>query len=253
MKFKIFLVVILQVLIHNSFAQRNLKDSTISSPWAGVQYGANWTSGDLAKRYGFLNHIGGLAGYKTNKNWFWGVEGNFIFGNQIRLTNLFDHLVDSFGNITDQNGDIGKVMLYARGFNVNLSVGKVIPVFRDNQNSGIFIHAGSGFLLHKLRVETQDHVIPTLELEYRKGYDRLATGINTHQFLGYAFLSDRGSLNFYTGFYAMQGFCRDRRTIYFDQPEIPVDQSLRLDMTYGLKLGWFIPIYKRKPKDFYFN
>jgi hypothetical protein len=236
-----------------SFGQRNLKDSIISTPWVGVHYGMNWTGGDLADRYGFLNHIGAIAGYKTTKNWFWGVDGNFIFGDRIRMTGILDHLVDSYGNVTDMNGDIGKILLFARGFNVNLSVGKVIPVFSTNRNSGIFIHAGAGYLLHKMRVETQDQVIPSLELDYRKGYDRLTTGINTHQFLGYAFLANKGIVNFYGGFYAQQGFGINQRNIFFDQPDIPVDKSRRLDLQIGFKLGWFVPIYKRQPKEFYFD
>ena len=124
------------------FAQRNVKDSVIGTPLIGVHYGGNWTQADLADRYGYLNHIGIMAGYKTNKNWYWAFDGNFIFGNQIRLTGVFDHLVDSYGNITDINGDIAKVLVYSRGFNANVSVGKVFPVLSPNKNSGIMVNVG---------------------------------------------------------------------------------------------------------------
>lgn len=235
------------------FSQRNIKDSVIGTPWIAVHYGANSTGGDLADRYGFVNHIGAIAGYKTSKNWFWGVDGNFIFGNKVHMTGIFDHLVDSYGHVTDVNGDIGKVLVFARGFNVNLAVGKVVPVFSKNRNSGLFFHAGAGYLLHKMRVETQDQVIPLLELNYRKGYDRLTAGLNTHQFAGYAFLSNKGLINFYGGFYAQQGFTRNQRDIFFDLPDVPVSKAIRTDLQYGVKIGWFIPIYKRQPKDFYFD
>lgn len=237
----------------SGFSQRNLKDSVIGTPWVAVHYGANWTGADLADRYGFMNHIGAIAGYKTSKNWFWGLDGNFIFGNQIRMTGIFDDLVDSYGNITDVNGDIGKVLVYSRGFNVNLAVGKIVPLYSSNRNSGLFFHAGAGYLMHKMRVETQDQVIPQLELDYRKGYDRLTAGINTHQFAGYAFLANKGLINFYGGFYAQQGFTKNQRDIFFDQPDQPVSKELRVDLQYGVKVGWFIPIYKRQPKEFYFD
>lgn len=240
-------------LTFSAFSQRNLKDSIIGTPWVAVHYGANTTGGDLADRYGFLNHIGAVAGYKTSKNWFWGLDGNFIFGNKIRMTGVFDNLVDSYGNITDVDGNIGKVLVFARGFNVNFAVGKVVPVFRSNRNSGFFFHVGGGYLLHKMRVETQDQVIPLLELNYRKGYDRLTVGFNTHQFAGYAFLANKGLINFYAGFYAQQGFTRNARDIFFDLPDQPVSKALRTDLQYGVKVGWFIPIYKRKANDFYFN
>lgn len=234
-------------------AQRNVRDSIIGTPWIAVHYGGNGTSGDLAKRYGYLNHVGVLAGYKTSKNWFYGLDGNFIFGNRIFLPDLFGHLRDSKGNLTDQNGDIGEVATFVRGFNANIAVGKVIPIFSPNKNSGLFIHGGVGYLAHKIRVETNNQVIPQLELDYRKGYDRLTVGINFHQFVGYAFMANKGLVNFYGGFYLQQGLTRNARDIFFDQPDIPVSKELRNDLQYGFKLGWFIPIYKRLPKDYYFN
>ena len=235
------------------FSQRNVSDSCISTPWIGVHYGGNWTSGDLADRYGFLNHIGGIAGYKTNKNWFWGVEGNFIFGNKVNIPNLFDALKDSKGNITDMNGDIARVLLYARGFNANVSVGKIIPVLSPNKNSGIFVYAGVGYLLHKMRIETNDQVVPSIELSYKKGYDRLTIGPNTNQFVGYAFMANRGFINFYAGFYAQQGFTKNQRDVFFDQPDVPVSKAWRTDIQIGFKVGWFIPVYKRQPKEYYYN
>lgn len=230
-----------------------MKDSIIGTPWIGVQYGANWTSGDLADRYGFMNHIGIMAGYKTKRNWFWGIESNFMFGNDVRITGLFDHLVDSQGNITDVNGDIALVLVYARGLNVNIAIGKVFPVLSPNKNSGIFVHAGLGYLAHKMRVETQEQVIPQLELDYKKGYDRFTAGPNAHQFVGYAFMSNGGFMNFYGGLYIQEGFTQNKRTIFFDQPTIPVSSETRLDIQYGVKVGWFIPFYKRQPKEFYYN
>jgi hypothetical protein len=250
---KSFLILSILLLANSIIAQRNVKDSIIGTPWIGVQYGANWTSGDLADRYGFMNHVGIMAGYKTNKNWFWGIESNFMFGNDVRMTGVFDHLIDSQGNITDVNGDIALVLVYARGLNVNLAVGKVFPVLSPNKNSGIFVHAGIGYLAHRMRVETQEQVIPQLELDYKKGYDRFTAGPNAHQFLGYAFMSNAGFLNFYGGFYIQEGFTQNKRTIFFDQPTIPVSSETRLDIQYGVKVGWFIPFYKRQPKEFYYN
>lgn len=234
-------------------AQRSVKDSIISTPWVALHYGLMAPGGDLADRFGILNHLGSMAGYKTSKNWVWGLEGNFIFGNQIRVNGLLDHLVDSYGNITDETGDVAIVVVNARGFNVNTMVGKVFPILSPNSNSGIYVHGGIGYLQTKVRVETQEQVIPTLELKYRKGYDRYATGVNFHQFVGYAFMANQGLVNFYGGFYMSEGLTYNRREIFFDQPDVPVSKKQMLDLQYGFKLGWFIPIYERKPKDYYFD
>lgn len=236
-----------------SWGQRNVRDSAIATPWVSVHYGLNWTGGDLADRYGLLNHLGSMVSYKTTKNWVLGVEGNFIFGNQIRIQGMFDHLVDEFGNITDVNGDIALVAVNARGFNANLLVGKVFPVWSPNENSGLFVHGGLGYVQYKARVETQEQVIPLLELDYRKGYDRYTTGLNAHQFVGYAFMANQGLVNFYGGLYVQEGFTYNRREVFFDQPDVPVSKSMMFDLQYGFKVGWFIPIYQRKPKDYYFE
>lgn len=233
--------------------QRNVKDSVIGTPWVAIHYGANWAQNDLADRFGFLNHLGFHAGYKTNRNWTWATDANFIFGERVKVNTLFDELRDSYGNITDVNGDIATVLSLARGLNVNFAIGKVIPVFKSNRNSGIYLHGGAGYLVHRIRVESRDQVVPQLELNYRKGYDRLTSGFNLHQFAGYAFLANSGVVNFYGGFYFQEGFTKNRRTIFFDMPDTPVPTDVRLDVQVGLKLGWFIPIYKRKPKDYYFN
>jgi hypothetical protein len=244
----IFLLFSLSIL-----CQRNVKDSTISSPLIGVHYGGNWTSGDLAERYGYFNHVGISAGYKTNKNWYYGLDGNFMFGNQNKLTGIFDHLVDDKGNITDINGDIANVLVYPRGVNVNASFGRLFPVLSPNSNSGILVHVGVGYLLHRLRIETNEQVVPQIELDYKKGYDRLTMGVNFHQFVGYSFLANSGAYNFYGGFYIQEGLTKNQRTIFFDQPDVPVSTATRLDIQYGFRVGWYIPFYKRQPKEYYFD
>ncbi len=241
------------VVTGNSFAQRNVRDSIIGTPWVALHYGLNSPGGDLATKFGILNHLGSMAGYKTTKNWVFGFDGNFIFGNRIKIPSLLANLADDQGNITDANGDIALIVVTARGFNVNVMVGKVIPIWSPNQNSGIYVHAGIGYVQHKVRVETQDQVIPTLELEYRKGYDRYTTGVNLHQFVGYAFLANQGIFNFYGGFYAQEGFTYNRRDVFFDLPGEPVSKKQMFELQLGFKVGWFIPVYQRKPKDFYYD
>ncbi len=236
-----------------SYSQLNVKDSAIALPWVSVQGGFNLTAGDLALRHGYFTHVGLFAGYKTKRNWVYGLDGSYMFGNDVRETGLFTHLVDSKGNITDQNGDIATVVVGSRGLNVNLNAGKILPILSPNPNSGIYLSGGVGFLAHKIRIETQDHVVPQIELDYRKGYDRLVQGLNISQFLGYAFMSNESFVKFYGGFYISEGYTFERRTIFFDQPDTPVSTAPRIDIQYGIRVGWLIPIYTRQPKEFYFD
>lgn len=235
------------------FGQRNVRDSAIATPWVAIHYGMNATGGDLKERFGTINHVGAMAGFKTARNWVYGADGNFMFGNRVKIPNMLAAVADSYGNITDVNGDVAIVVVNMRGFNVNAMVGKVFPVLSPNKNSGIYVHAGAGYMQYKARIETQDQVVTTLELDYRKGYDRYTTGLNLHQFVGYAYMANQGFVNFYGGFYIQEGLTYNRREIFFDEPDVPVSKAQRLDLQYGFKIGWFVPVYKRKPKDYYFD
>mgnify|MGYP000123570935 CR=1 FL=1 len=245
--------IVFSLASNHSLAQRNAADSAIGAAWLGIQYAGGFSGGDLADRYGYFNHVGIMGGYKTNKNWVFGMEANFMFGDSVALTGLFDHLVDSKGNITDINGDIATVRVGGRGLYINGVVGKILPILSPNPNSGIYVNVGLGYFIHRLRIETQDHVVPQIELDYKKGYDRLSSGANVTQFIGYAFMADQGGVNFYGGLYAQQGFTKNRRAINFDTPDIPVSQDLRLELQFGFKFGWLIPIYQREPKEFYYD
>lgn len=143
----------MSALSFNGLTQRNVADSAIATPWVSVQYGINWTAGDLIQRHGFFNNIGMFAGYKTSRNWIFGAEGSYMFGGDVRATGLFDHLVDSKGNITDQNGDIATVLVYSRGMTATANIGKILPILSPNENSGIYLNLGVGFIAHKLRLK----------------------------------------------------------------------------------------------------
>jgi len=247
------IIILLTLLSFPLLAQRNVRTETIATPWIGIHYGLNQPTSNLQERFGLLNNLGFNAGYKTKRNWFFGSDINFFFGNQIKTGDILKNLRDSYGNVTDVNGDVAVILLFSRGYNTNLSIGKILPLFGSNPNSGIFIQAGAGYMQYHIRIESNKQIIPQVELDYRKGYDRLTGGFTSHEFLGYAYMSNNGLINFYAGFYFLQGYTFNQRTVFFDQPNEQVSKALRHDNLYGLRAGWLIPIYKSKPKDFYYN
>ena len=75
-----FLVVLSSMVVSfSSFSQRAAADSAIGATWLGIHYGANLSGGDLADRYGFLNHLGIIAGRKTKKNYVFGTRRSVYF------------------------------------------------------------------------------------------------------------------------------------------------------------------------------
>lgn len=251
-KIKLILFLFLFTFPLAVYSQRDVSEA-IGTPYIGIHYAINIPEGSLAERYGLINGLGTHAGYKTKKNWIYAIDANFFFGNKIKIDGMLQNLYDDHGNITNTSGQPSIVKLYNRGFNVNLSVGKIFPVLSPNPNSGILLEIGAGYRFSMIKVGHDNDEIPQLDGDYKKGYDRLTIGVNSSEFIGYNFMANHGIFNFYGGFYFQQTFMKNQRDIFFDHPNEKVSHALRIGQLYGFKVGWLIPIYKRKPNDFYFN
>jgi len=218
---------------------------------SGLNYKFNLTGGDLNDRWGFNSEIGFDLHYKFKNNLTVGIDGGFIFGNQFKQPEIFDDLVNSYGTITSLGGTPADVLFLMRGAHGAATAGYIFNRLGNNPNSGLWINVGAGYLMHKIRIESIYDDVPQLEGDNRKGYDRLTMGFSTKQFIGYVFQHDYRFLNFYAGFEFIQGFTHNVRNYNFDL-EGP-DPGLKLDFIYSIKLGWMIPIYKRAPKEYYYN
>lgn len=131
--------------------------------------------------------------------------------------------------------------------------GEIYTTIYQEKASNLHLQFGAGYLQHRFRIETSRQVVPQIETNYRKGYDRYTTGINTSQFVGYAFLPEEGFYQFFAGIYAQQGYTYNRRTINFDQPDVPISKDLRLDLQFGIRLGWYIPFTKQNQEIIILN
>ena len=76
-------------------------------------------------------------------------------------------------------------------------------------------------------------------------------GFASKQFIGYLFQHNYRFLNFYVGMEFIQGFTHNVRNYNWDL-EGP-DPELKFDFLYSFKVGWMIPIYKRAPKEYYYE
>jgi hypothetical protein len=186
---------------------------------------------------------------KDKKNWYYGVQFNYLFGNKVHEPNLLSNLLTSRGEILDEQGQIATMFIQERGFNVFLQGGKLFPVIGPNKNSGLLITGGVGFLQHKIRIEHQEAKITQLEGEYLKGYDRLTNGLSLNQFIGYYHLSNNRLINFYIGAQGTEGITQSRREWNLDTQT--QDTAKRLDMLFGLRAGWILNLYQRAPNDYY--
>jgi len=230
-------------------AQSSVKDSIIKCILVSPSFSLQVPGGDMANRFGTNSTVGVSVGLKNKKNWTFSLEGNFIFGTQIKETSIFSNLTVDGGFIVGSDGLYADIRAYERGYTVFANLGKIIPYKGPNLNSGILLQAGFGFLQHKIRIEDKKNAVPALQDNYLQGYDRLTNGIALRQFIGYAYLGNKRLVNFFGGLEFVEGFTEGKRNFNFSTGLS--DTGNRFDFMMGVKLGWIMPFYKQAPEKFY--
>lgn len=231
-------------------AAQEIKDSTLALVAVQADYAQQLPGGDLADRFGTNSNIGIGAFRKLRNNITLGAEGSFLFGNNVVEPRILTNVLNSAGQIVDAEGEMADVFLYQRGWTVFATAGRIFPVIGPNRNSGLHVKVGGGFMRHKIRVQTQENVVPQLEGNYLQGYDRLTAGPAALAYIGYQHFANRGRINFHFGLEIMAGFTEALRPYNFDTEQYNKPQ--RLDLLSGLRVGWTLPIYKKKDTGFHY-
>jgi hypothetical protein len=216
----------------------------------GLSAGVQIPDGDMAKRFGWNSNLGGQFVFKNKKNLLFSAEGSFVFGDILHENKILDQISTQSGNIIGADGRFADIRFYERGYNLNLSFGKLFTL-SSKQGSGFYVKGGIGFLEHKIRIEVIGNNVPSLTDEYKKGYDRLTNGISFTEFAGFMYLGNTRLINFFIGVESTQAFTKNRRIFNFDTME--KDARSRVDILHGIRAGWIIMLYKRKPAEYYYN
>ena len=241
-------------LIISTFANAqsvNIRDSSVSLSMINVHYAFYVPSGDLKTRFGNSIEIGTGFLRKTKSNYLWGAEINYLSGSDVKENYILDSIKTSRGQFITYEGRFADVRTTERGISAYLQAGKIFPVFGSNKNNGIMALVGVGFLQHQINIEVLEENVVALNGDYRKGYDRLTNGISFNQFIGYHYLSNRLRFNLYAGLDFSQSLTKNRRDWdYFEKRKLT---ESRVDKLNGFKVALILPLYQRKPKDYYYR
>jgi len=227
-------------------AKNEIENVIMVFPAVSFQFPA----GDMSERFGSNSTIGMGYQHKTGGNWLFMADYNYIFGNKINQEGLIQNLLTVDGFVIGDNGQIAEVSFFERGFYTTLRAGKLIPLTASDPNSGLMLLAGTGFMQHKIFIKVKDNMVAALRKDYNKGYDRMTNGFSAVQFIGYMRMDKKRLHNFFAGIEIVEGWTKGRRSINFDT--MTIDDNQRLDILYGIKLGWIIPFRKRMAKDYYY-
>jgi hypothetical protein len=253
LKYKIYIAVTLLLLIiaQKSNSQVSITDSAINMHMVGAHYSMLWPGGDMADRFGRANAFGLTYAYKHHSNFYGELCYSFIWGNDVRETNMLDKIKTSSGNLIDNQGLLNPIDMELRGHSLFLGAGKVFPVIGPNPNSGFFLSMHGGFLQHKIRFNYVSKNIPQIQDDYTKGYDRLSNGFALKENIGYINLSNNNLLNWTLGFECIQAFTESRRDWNIDTQQ--KDTKRRVDLLFGFNLQIRMPFYKRAPQPYFYN
>ncbi len=233
-------------------AQDKKKEEITGVPLVWMSAGGYLPGADMKQSFGANAMIG--VGYiqKFKNNIFLGFEFNAIFGDSIYdETKLFQPIVARKEDFLASDGSFANIRLFERGLHVDAKFGKLFPVLGPNANSGILLLGGIGYMQHKVRIEVINNNVPILDKEGKKAFDRYTNGVSLSQFIGYIHLSDNRRTNFYFGFEIIEGFTQNKRA--FNHYSQGPDNTSRLDILYGFRAGWILPLYKRKTQTFYYD
>ena len=241
---KPIITLLLSVLIMNSSAQEH------KQTFMSCSYNYQVPFGKLSKRFGKNSSVGFSFLKERNNNIFYGLESNYLFGNNVKDTNIFDNIATSNGSLIDGNGQYANVNLMERGFDVYL-IGGYAYHLKEKDLSGIYLSFGIGFIQHKIFIDTKSQNIPQLEEEYKQGYDKLTNGISTKWEASYKYYSKNGRLQVFGGINLTMAYTKNRRPYIFNEMLYTQDE-MSWDNLFGVNIGVIIPVHRRNEEKFHY-
>lgn len=214
---------------------------------AHLTFGIHVPAGDMADRFGADGSFGSIVEYITTNNYFFGIEGSYLFGNKVKEDPLAI-LRTPEGGIIGNDRTIASVVLRERGFYVGGEVGKLFTF--NEKRSGIRLSFGAGYLRHWIRIQDDNSTVTQLTGDYKKGYDRLTGGLALNQFVGWQQLAANRRSNWVVGIEINEGFTNTLRDWDFNDMK-KLDKS-RLDLRVGLRVAWTLPFYQAKSEEIFY-
>lgn len=213
-----------------------------------LNLGAHIPAADMAKRFGVDQSVGGGLERISDNNFIVGIEGHYFFSQKVKEDPL-KNIRTPEGDIIGIDQGIASLVLRERGFYIGTNIGKLIT-FDAVKRSGLRVTAGAGWLQHWIRLQDDQQTVPLVSGNYKKGYDRLTGGLALNEYIGWQKMSTSRRVNWYIGLEMNQGFTTTMRD--YDFAERRKLTGRRLDLRFGIRAGWILPFYQRKPEDIYY-
>lgn len=219
----------------------------------GAQGSYLGASGDWSDQFTDLALVGPSVGLKSKQNWVFNLAGSFGFGNQARdVQAALGPLLTRNGQILNLNGNFAKAQVFQRMITGRLEVGKILPFWRPNRNSGPLVGLNGGMAWHWLGIQNLESDVPPLTGASQKGFDQMHQGLILGASLGYHFMSRNERINLSLRLEVAQMYTSSVRRYHYATGTPPT--RTQANQLYGLKIHWFIPLYQGgKSSQYYYK
>ena len=235
---RLLILVLLLVFSQILPAQDQSRESPVVLPSLGYAY--QLPGGDLQDRFGPNFSLNLQLEYLTRQDWGYRLEGGYLFGTQVK-EDVLANLRTREGNIIGNDRAPADIQLRQRGWYLGAGLSRWFRMGSASR-SGLLLSGTAGLLQHRIRIQDDPlSAVPQLDDTFKKGYDRLANGLYLTEFIGYRYLANDRRINFYAGLEFTQAFTRNRRSFDYDLQSR--NDANRMDLLYGLRIGWILPFY----------
>ena len=153
-------------------------------------------------------------------------------------TNIFDSIATTNGNLIANDGNYPGVSYFEKGFDIQLTIGKLFPVSK-NINSGILFTLSAGYMQYHLDIESNQRLDSPNNSELFKGYEHLTAGVCATEFIGYQYISKKSFLAFFGGFEFTEALAK---SLQYDFESETKNPNYKYNMLSGIRVGWILPI-----------
>lgn len=237
---KYFINFLLFTIFQHSFAQKNNAYDASNTVLIHFNYGVQLPKGNLTTRFG-ANFAAGSGGeFLTRKNWLFGAEGQFLFGETVK-EDVLAGMRTAKGDIIGNDKNLADVSLRERGAFFGAYFGKMLP-FQSKKPHNIRLIMGGGWLQHYIRIQDNTQSVAQLSGEYVKGYDRLTGGIVLSQSIGYQYFNKNRRLSFCLTSDFLEGFTHSLRAWDFLEKRALTES--RMDILIGFRAALMIILFE---------
>tara|TARA_B100001250_G_scaffold334074_1_gene299887 strand:+ start:29989 stop:30735 length:747 start_codon:yes stop_codon:yes gene_type:complete len=243
-KIKTICILLISIVFLNTSAQ-NYRQSTFS-----FNYNYQIPIGNLANSFGNSSAIGGSFLVETRSNVLFGFEVNYLFGDNIKDSTIFNNISTSNGAIIGADGYYANINVMQRGFDCYLFTGYAFHLTKNNL-SGIYLSQGIGYLQHQIFINTKNQDIPQLNEEMKEGYDRFSSGFSTKLSIDYKYYHKKGRFQISSGVNYTMAYSKNQRTYDFANNSYYSNKT-SLDQLLGYKIEIIIPIQRKNEEKFHY-